>query len=139
MTSVLNWLFNPFVRGPARATFDIQFVEPPLTFVEYTGVPALFGGSVVPVSSQIAYQGGQAKFITQPTAAAAGKPLTFKNAFAVEFIGGTLALALVWTIVDPKDHRTGGLAERTWYKDNISGWWSLPSSGGYWNTDLLDI
>ena len=100
-----------------------------MAFVEYTGVPALFGGSVVPVTSQVVFQGGQAKYITQPAAAAAGKPMAFKNALALEFIGGTLLMALVLTIVDPADHRTGGLAETTWYKNNIVG------GPAMWNTE----
>jgi hypothetical protein len=106
--------------GPSRQVFDQSFVEPPLAFVEYTGVPALFGGSVVPVASQVVFQGGQAKYITQPAASAVGKPMAFKNAFAFEFIVGTLAMALILTIIDPKDHRTGGLAETTWWMNNIT-------------------
>jgi hypothetical protein len=138
---VFRWLFFPTTPSPSVQVFTQTAGglknQESLAFIEYTGVPAMFGGSVIPVASQAAYQGGQAKFITQPAAAKMGVPLSFRGAFAAEFILGTLAMALVLTIVDPKDHRTGGLAERTWYKDNIEGWWSLPSSGGYWNTDNL--
>lgn len=141
--SVFRWLFIPGAGagGPSQQVFTGTAGglknEESLAFIEYSGVPALFGGSVVPVASQAAYQGGQAKLITQPAAAKMGAPLSFRAAFAAEFILGTIVMAGVLTIVDPKDHRTGGLAERTWYKDNVEGWWSLPFSGGYWNTDNL--
>jgi len=77
----------------------------------------------------VVFQGGQARYITQPAAATAGKPLTFKSALALEFIGGTLLMAGVLTIIDPKDYRTGGLAETTWYKNNIVGGPEM------WNTE----
>ena len=125
-----EWLFNTIYRGsPSSQIISRTVVEPSLAFVEYTGIPAMMGGSVVPVTSQVAFQGGQAKYITQPAAASAGKPLTFRNAFALEFIGGTLIMALGLTIVDPKNHRTGGLAETTWYKNNIVGGPEM------WNTE----
>lgn len=143
----MEWLFNPIYRGSPSSQIVSKTVveptnryitEPAFTFVEYTGVPALFGGSMLPVTSQLVYQGGQAKLVTQPAAAKMGKPTTFPKALAFEFILGTIVTAAVLTIVDPADHRTGGLAERTWYKDNIAGWWSLPSRGGYWDLASLD-
>jgi len=138
--SIIEWIFNPMYRGsPTGQMVSRTITEPTTAFIEYTGVPALAGGSVVPVASQVAFQGGQARYITQPAASAAGKPMAFKNAFALEFVGGTLVMALALTIVDPQDYRTGGLAEKTWYKDNIEGWWSLPSRGGYWNLEALDM
>jgi len=138
--SIIEWIFNPMYRGsPTGQIVTRTITEPTTAYIEYTGFPALLGGSVVPVASQAVYQGGQAKFITQPAASAAGKPMAFKNAFALEFIAGTLVMALVLTIVDPQDYRTGGLAETTWYKNNITGWWSLPSRGGYWDLAALDM
>jgi hypothetical protein len=127
---VFRWLFFPSsAGGPSRQVFDQSFVEPPLAFVEYTGIPSLLGGSVVPVTSQVVFQGGQAKYITQPAAASVGKPLSLKNAFALEFVAGTLIMAGALTIIDPADHRTGGLAETTWYKNNIVGGPEM------WNTE----
>jgi len=138
MPSIIEWVFNPMYRGSPtgqlvqRSVIEPAHIviEPSLAFIEYTGVPAMLGGSVIPVASQVAFQGGQARYITQPAAAAAGKPLTFKNAFALEFIAGTMLMALALTIVDPKDYRTGGLAETTWYGNNITngGLWAFSSS-----------
>jgi len=148
MPNIVEWIFNPIWRGsPTGLIVDrsvvqptnVYVTEPARAFVEYTGVPALFGGSVVPVTSQVIYQGGQAKLITQPAAKAAGKPIPISTAFAYEFIGGTIVMAAVLTLFDPMDYRTGGLVEKTWYKNNFSGWFSAPSEGGYWDTSKLNM
>lgn len=134
MPSIVEWIFNPIWRGsPTGLIVDRSVVQPTNAFVEYTGVPALFGGSVVPVASQAVYQGGQAKFITQPAVkASTGKTLSFRSAFAAEFFIGTMVTALALTIIDPKDHREGGLAETTWWRNNITNFeWKSDLGIGY--------
>ena len=136
---IFRWLFFPTsAGGPTRQVFDKQFTEPSLAFVEYTGLPALAGGSVVPVGSQVVMQGGQAKYITQPAAASVGRPLSLRSAFALEFVAGTLIMALALTIIDPKDYRTGGLAETTWYKNNIVGGPEMWNSEGKFDIGITD-
>lgn len=93
---------------------------------------------MVPVGSQVVMQGGQAKYITQPAAASVGRPMAFKNAFALEFVAGTLIMAAALTIIDPADHRTGGLAETTWYKNNIVGGPSMWNVEGKFDIGITD-
>lgn len=111
--------------GFSPITQHQQLAEEPVikAWAEYTGVPSAVMGGIGFVAGQLGMQGVQARIGMHY--GVYGKGQTFKGALAIEFIGGTIVLATLATLIDPQHKVEGfGLDETKFYKKHLEGKWT---------------